>query len=118
MNLNHQHSKTRKMSIESLCQVLLSEGAYSHFEGVKKEIKALSQDKNSDVRKAFFCGVCSMINNFSIEALKKYEADLVSYMLYGLIDENEDIVAFCTKLLDEAGLKRKLLSLELNEPID
>ena len=54
----------------------------------------------------------------AVEALKKYEADLVSYMLYGLIDENEDIVLLCTKLLDEAGLKRKLLSLELNEPID
>ena len=47
--------------------------------------------------------------------LRDAEAKLVYLLLSGLSDENEDIVKTTIKLIDDVGLKRKLLGLELGE---
>ena len=59
-----------------------------------------------------------MLNGLSSGNLKNYEAPLVCLLINGLSDENEEISISTQKLLEEVGLKRKLLALELSEPIE
>lgn len=58
------------------------------------------------------------MNGLSTTCLKKFEANLILLLVNGLSDENEEIKMLCINLIEDVGLKRKLLALELEEKID
>lgn len=75
-------------------------------------------DKIIDVRKTVIESVAKMINGLSLSNLKESEGKLIYLLLNGLSDENEDIVGITLKLLEDVGIKRKLLAVEYGENID
>jgi hypothetical protein len=81
-------------------------------------LKLIVNDKITEVRKSSYENVAKMLNGLSVGNLKNYEASLVCLLVNGLSDENEDIALTTQKLLEDVGLKRKLLALELSEPIE
>lgn len=58
------------------------------------------------------------MNGLSTTFLKKFEANLILFLVNGLSDENQEIKMMCINLIEDVGLKRKLLALELEEKID
>lgn len=53
-----------------------------------------------EVRKSSYECISKILNGFSIKNLKSYEELLVSFLLNGLSDENEDIVNNVIELLN------------------
>jgi len=45
------------------------------------------------------------LNSFDIKDLERYEAKLIQFLLYGIADENEEIVGKCFRWLEEYGYK-------------
>jgi len=58
------------------------------------------------------------LNGLSVGKLREYEPQLAGLLLNGLSDELSEIVDMTVKLLEEAGLRRKVLAIELGEKID
>ena len=93
----------------------MAEGAGASLEVVYNSLKTLISDKIIDVRKTVIECLSHIINGLSLTNLKESESKLVYLMLTGLSDENEDIVKLTINLLEDVGLKRKLLALEFGE---
>lgn len=99
-------------------EVLLCENAGKNFEDCIIRFKALSIDKNSEVRKTFYAVMFRLITNFNTIYLKKYEHNLVIFLMNGLNDEKEDIIKNCFNFIEEAGIYRKKLAIEIDGEID
>jgi len=65
-------------------------------------------DKNGDVRREFIVFTYSLLTNFNIIYLKKFEPNLVIFLLNGMSDSLEDIAILSRDKLDEAGIYRKV----------
>jgi hypothetical protein len=115
INLKHSHNKIRKVSLIALGNVLLCENAGKFFEECYSVLKLLANDKNYDVRKTFYAVVFKLITNFNIIYLRKFEHYLVIFLMNGLNDEKEDIVQNCYQYVEEAGVVRQKLALEVGE---
>jgi hypothetical protein len=115
VNLKHSHNKIRKISITALGDILLCENAGKFFEDCYNPLKLIANDKNHEVRKAFYSVIFKLITNFNIIYLRQFEHYLVIFLMNGLSDEKEDIVTNCYQYLEEAGLFRERLSKELEE---
>ena len=116
-NLKHAHNKIRKVTVLALVEVLLCEIAGKFFEETIPFMKLLSNDKNYDVRKAFYASVFRLLTNFNIIYLRKYEHNLVLFLMNGLSDEKEDVQVMCLDYLEQAGEYRKRLAEELEEDV-
>lgn len=103
VNLKHQHNKIRKITITALIEVLLSENAGKLFEETVPFLKVIANDKNYEVRKTFYASIFKLLTNFNIVFLRKYEHNLVIFLLNGLSDEKGDIQVSCTKYIEDAG---------------
>ena len=71
-------------------------------------LKITANDKKSDVRNIFYLVIFKLIKNFNIIHLRKYEYQLVIFLMNGLGDEQTDIVNACINYLEEAGVHRKV----------
>ena len=80
--------------------MLITEGAGGNLQYVHSIIKACTFDKIVEVRKSTYECISKILNGFSIKNLKSYEELLVSFLLNGLSDENEDIVNNVIELLN------------------
>lgn len=114
LNLKHSHNKIRKITIIALGDVLLCENAGKNFEECNIFFKIIANDKNYDVRKAFFAVIYKLITNLNITHLEKFEYYLVIYLMTGLSDEKEDIQKICFDHLEQAGQYKKKLNDEIN----
>ena len=70
------------------------------------------------MRKTAYDSLGKILNGLSVGALRNYESQLVGLLLNGLSDEAPEIAGLTTKLLEDAGLRRKLLAIELDEKIE
>ena len=52
--------------------------------------------------------IFKLLTHFNIIHLRKYEFQLVMFLMNGLGDEQPDIVDTCGKYLEEAGLHRQV----------
>jgi hypothetical protein len=118
LNLKHSHNKVRKITMAALGDVLLCENAGDFFEVCYIPLKAISNDKNHEVRKAFYTTIFKLITSFNIIYLRKFEHYLVIFLMNGLSDEKEDIVMSCYQYVEEAGIFRERLANEVGEEIN
>jgi len=65
-------------------------------------------DKNGDVRKEFVNFTHRLLTNFNIIYLKKYEPNLVIFLLNGISDAQEEVANLSKVKLEESGLYRKV----------
>ena len=66
-------------------------------------------DKNGEVRKEFVHFTQNLLTNFNIIYLKKFEPNLVIFLLNGMADSIEEIATLSMNKLDEAGIYRKVI---------
>jgi len=111
---------------------LLSESAGKNFEDCFPFLKITSNDKKPDVRAAFYATIFKLVTNLNIIHLRKYEFQLVMFLMNGLGDDQADIITSCGKFLEDAGAHRQVnyyifnyksnfyqkLAVELNEDED
>jgi len=71
-------------------------------------LKITADDKKSDVRAVFNATVFKLVTNFNIVHLRKYEHQLVMFLMNGLGDQQADIVISCEKYLEDAGTHRQV----------
>lgn len=98
-----------------MSSLILAEGAGSSLELIYSSLKNLVNDKINDVRKTTLESIAKMINGLSLSNLKDSEAKLVYLLISGLSDENEDIINSTAKLIEDVGLKRKMLAIQFGE---
>lgn len=79
-NLVHQRSKVRKCSVEvkkkviqTLGNLLITEGCSQNFQNVQSVLKTCTLDKIVEVRKSTYECLSRILNGFSVKALKAYE---------------------------------------------
>lgn len=111
-NLAHQQSKVRRMTIESLGELLLTRDAGIHLREVLVNFKLAVNDKTSEVRKSSYLVIGRLLKQFSPSLLSEYEAELIQLLLNGLGDDNEEIINFAQELIEEAGQSIKVLDSE------
>ena len=87
----------------------MCEGAGKNFEDCFPFLKITSNDKKPDVRAAFYATVFKLVTNFNIVHLRKYEFQLVMFLMNGLGDEQADIIGSCSQYLDDAGTHRHVI---------
>jgi hypothetical protein len=114
-NLKHNRNLIRKETIIALGEILRTDNAGKFFEECTNSLKIFIHDKYPEVRKCFYQIIFNLITSFNIIFLRKYEHNLVIYLINGLSDSSEEIRQMCFTLLEEAGNYRKKLAIELNE---
>lgn len=115
LNLKHQHNKVRKITINSITELLLTENAGDFLGENLDYLRVIVNDKNSDVRKNFYMNISKLLMGFNIIYLRQYESQLVLLLINGLSDDKEEIKEETKKLIEECGNNRKKLSIELGE---
>lgn len=98
-----------------MSSLILAEGAGSSLDLIYNSLKNLVNDKINDVRKTTLESIAKMINGLSLSNLRDSEAKLVYLLISGLSDENEDIINSTAKLIEDVGLKRKMLAIQFGE---
>jgi len=93
--------------------VLLCETAGKFFDEAIPYFKTVASDKNYDVRKTFFQVIFKLLTNFNIIHLRKYEYQLVTFLLIGLSDEKVEISKICAEYIEQAGEYRIVKKLNL-----
>ncbi|CAD8095342.1 unnamed protein product [Paramecium sonneborni] len=113
-NMQHAHTKIRKATVDSIAPVLLSRTNGTFLEIVLNNLKNLSLDKSSDVRKGTLIAVSELLMHFSIQNLNSYENNLILILMNSLSDDSKEIQNLAMQLLDQIGLKRQKLDEEAN----
>jgi hypothetical protein len=93
----------RKNTLITLSRILITEGAGGNFEHVQVALKLSLADPKTEVRKAALECAAYLLKYMAPKFLKQYEAALVSCLLAGLSDEQEEIIRLCMRLLEECG---------------
>ena len=105
LNLTHQKFKVRKTSLDSLGNLLITEGAGINFEHAKVVIKARFSDSKKEVRLSCLECTAKLLRYMAPKYLKEHEATIIGFMLMGL--EDEELVGRTIELLDECGAQLK-----------
>jgi non-SMC mitotic condensation complex subunit 1 len=93
----------------------LTKNAANKLEEIFIPLKNATNDKTSEVRKATFQMIARLLNGFAPLVLKTYEGQLVLTLLNGLNDENEEVQALCSGLLESVGENIKRLENKVQE---
>lgn len=91
-----------------MVEVLITENAGKFFEEAVPSFKIISNDKNYDVRKAFYSTMFILLKSLNILFLRKFEHLIVIFIMNGLSDEKSDISQSCFDYLEQAGEYRKV----------
>lgn len=107
LNTTHQRNKIRKLSIIALTKLLsINNKAFSNIHG---SYRNCSIDNNAEVRLTTFECLSSLLRNFNITNLKKYEGIIIKYFITGLSDEKNNIKSYCYNEIEALGEYRKKL---------
>lgn len=87
---------------------MITEGSGKFFEDALVPLRKVTNDKNSDVRRTLYQVTFSLLSNFNILFLNKFEHHLVIFLLNGLSDENQEIAFSSKELLEKAGIYRQV----------
>ncbi len=82
---------------------MLTKNGSSKLDEIFVNLKSITNDKASDVRKASYSMIARLLYGFSPLTLKKYESSLVQLLLNGLTDENPEVQELVAGLLESAG---------------
>lgn len=114
-NLKHQHSKVRKSSLTALQSVLGSKGAEEFLEEALPQLKMTMNDRHHDVRRVAVRVIDYWLKNMDINAIKKFEKDLLLFLLNGVADEIEEIRDESIQILERHGNDMKEALIRIGE---
>lgn len=109
LNLGHQHSKVRSITMQAIFSLLALEHAGERLVDCTKELKkVILNDKSTDVRKKGYYGCHLLLTSFGQSLLDKHEAFLTAILLNGLAESfHQEIL----DMLEDAGTKRRELAI-------
>lgn len=99
-NMKHNKYQVRKTTLMTVSRLMVTSDAGNHMEHIQPALKTSVSDPKVDVRKAAIECIAYLLNYMAVKYLKHCEAQLVSYMLIGLSDENPGNVERCKTLLE------------------
>jgi len=102
-NLKHQHSKVRKGSLNALKVVIGWKGAEEFLVEALPQLKMTINDRHRDVRKISIGVIDYWLRNMDINSTKKFEKDLLLFLLNGASDEIEEIQQESIQILERHG---------------
>jgi HEAT repeat protein len=112
-NLKHQHSKVRKSSLNALKSSIGCRGANDFLEDALPQLKMTINDRHHDVRRITIDVIDFWLQNMDLTSLRKFEKDLVLFLLNGASDEIEEIRELSISVLERHGnhMKEALVAL-------
>lgn len=112
-NLKHQHSKVRKSSLNGLKTVIGCRNANEFLAEALPQLKMTINDRHHDVRKVAIQVIDHWLQSMDLSELKKFEKDLVLFLLNGISDENDEVRDLSIEILERHGtnMKEALISL-------
>lgn len=102
-NLKHQHSKVRKSSLNALQIVIGCKGAEEFLEEALPQLKMTINDRHHDVRRNAIRVIDYWLRKMDIYAIKKFEKDLILFLLNGAADEIEEIRDESIQIMERHG---------------
>ncbi len=76
-------------------------------------LKAATNDKTVECRKAAYLVVAQLLNKLPGSVLQDYEPELLCYLLNGLSDESQDIIVKTKELISEVGKNIRKMQMDL-----
>lgn|ERR1712127_68238 len=95
LNLTHQHSKVRKVTLRGLQDVLCAKNAEPFMHDSIPVFRQIMNDRSQDVRNVFYKVVQHWMTKMELFALRKYEGNMILFLLNGIADDNQDIAQDC-----------------------
>mmetsp|Transcript_31614 Transcript_31614/g.31081 ORF Transcript_31614/g.31081 Transcript_31614/m.31081 type:complete len:141 (-) Transcript_31614:19-441(-) len=114
-NLKHQHSKVRRSSLNALKVVIGCKGAEEFLEEALPQLKMTINDRHHDVRRVCVRVIDYWLKNMDINATKKFQKDLLLFLLNGVSDEMEEISEQAVSILERHGTDMKEALVALGE---
>ena len=106
-NLQHQHSKVRKVTLKSLEDIIIANGAEAFLIETFGQLRYTMNDRSQDVRKMFYTVLQSWMTKMELTAMRQYEHHFIIYLLNGLSDDCPEINAECREFLEVHGTRMK-----------
>lgn len=107
LNLGHQHSKVRKVTLAGLKDVVTARNAEIFLTDSIKHLRMTMNDKSTDVRTRFYEVVQHWMTKMEIKSLISFESHFVLFLLNGASDENETIAQSCISFLEDHGRRMR-----------
>jgi hypothetical protein len=117
-NLGHQHSKVRKSSLNALRIVIGCKGAEEFLEEALPQLKMTINDRHHDVRRIVIRVIDYWLQKMDINATKKFEKDLILFLLNGASDDIEEIRDESVQILERHGNDMRDALIRLGEEDD
>lgn len=76
-------------------------------------LKAASNDKTVECRKASYLVISQLLNKLPGSVLPDYEPELLCYLLNGLSDDSQEVIAMTKELISEVGRNVRKMHMEL-----
>lgn len=111
-NLKHNKYQVRKTTLLTISRIMVTSEAGNNIEHLQLALKTSVSDPKVEVRKAAIECIAYLLNYMAVKYLKHCEANLVSYMLIALNDENPENSNRCRGLLDECGSSLREMEVE------
>ena len=113
-NCSHSHSKVRKVSIETIGQLLILPRAGENLKDVFDGIRALVDDKNPEIREEAFKTLGLCLEHFGFSDIKQYETIILAELLSSLDDESEKVRLLGRSIMENFAKRRKILFEKFN----
>ena len=107
VNLGHQHSKVRKVTLRGLQEVVCARNAEPFLNDSIPVLRQIMNDRSQDVRINFYNVIKHWMTKMEIMSLRSYESHFILFLLNGIADENQDIAQGCVSFLEEHGKRMK-----------
>ena len=115
-NLQHQHSKVRKQTLNGLKDIIPCKGAEPFLKGsLMAQLRYTMNDRSQDVRANFYKILFHWMQTMEVHFLKEYEADFVQFLLNGIADDALEISPQCITFLEEHGNRMKDALIQLGD---
>lgn len=76
-------------------------------------LKAASNDKTVECRKTTYLVLAQLLNKLPGSVLQDYESELLCYLLNGLSDDNEEVIAKTKELISDVGKNIRKMQMDL-----
>ena len=118
MNLGHQHSKVRRITLLGLQDVCVARNAESFLSDNLVHLRVVMNDRSHDVRQTFISVLKYWMVHMELKSLRKFESNFILYLLNGAADENQEIATLCIDFLEEHGARMRDALRQLGEDED
>lgn len=108
-NAFHAHSKIRRVSVDTLAQVLSLPRIGENVKVAIEAVGPLAADKSVEVREAVYKCFVACLLSLGLEALRENEVFLMCELMGGLEDESVAVTGTCRVGLEQFAERRKVL---------